>query len=343
LTYSVQTDSVEPRQWSQWARQFADYSIYQTAAYQQNRCRMDAQKLLTVVIPDGESPVLMALVRVKQAGLWKIGYVQWGPLVLPRGIQTPPDPAVLRRFVEALWEMGVSVVVATPNILRDAAGSEVAARFRQAGFTASRAAKEYRTVILDVTGGAEAIRAGLHKGFRRDLRYAEKAGLEICAGTGGESAEVLRRLYAACVARKRFQGLEPDELLAAQNGLADSEKMDILVARLRGEAVGVHLSSSVGQTGIALLAAISDEGLECYTSFLLWFESLVRAGKKGMKLYDLGGIDPVHNPGVAQFKLRMGGTEAWHIGAMECCRCAAVRALWSGAVRVRALLGKRGA
>ena len=84
----------------------------------------------------------------------------------------------------------------------------------------------------------------------------------------------------------------------------------------------------MGDTGIALIAATSEEGRQCFSSFLAWYHVAVSAHEAGLRWLDLGGIDPEDNPTVTQFKSRMGGTEACHIGAFDACRGQASRIGW---------------
>ena len=70
-------------EWERCARQFTDYSIYQTWSYQQVRGESDRQKISRFIIKDENGHVSsMGQIRikyVKMLGL-KIGYIQSGPL-----------------------------------------------------------------------------------------------------------------------------------------------------------------------------------------------------------------------------------------------------------------------
>ena len=108
--------------------------------------------------------------------------------------------------------------------------------------------------------------------------------------------------------------------------LPAAEKMNVIVAYSSGRPIAVHLASNLGQTAVVLLAAGNREALKCGASYLIWYKGAVAAWQAGMKMYDMGGIDPENNPTVYQFKSRMGGDEYTHIGTFESCRNLTVKA-----------------
>jgi len=80
--------------------------------------------------------------------------------------------------------------------------------------------------------------------------------------------------------------------------------------------------------GEGILAASTKEGLQCGASYLVWWKTLLAAKRAGMKIYNLGGIDPKENPSVYQFKMRMGGYEVYHIGTFDAMNSSWKKAIW---------------
>jgi CelD/BcsL family acetyltransferase involved in cellulose biosynthesis len=198
--------------------------------------------------------------------------------------------------------------------------------------------RPYRTLRVDVHDHEEGIRARLRKSFRRDLKKAEEMGLQIEHSRSAEACQILESLYRILLERKRFQGLDPQEFTQVHPLLSEAEKMTFIVARLDGAPVAVLLSSNLGDTAIVLLAASNDQGLECGASYVLWYQALLAACQAGMTWCDLGGIDPVANPSVYQFKSRLGGDDVSHIGAFESCASVGHKVLWSVGEKVHRLL-----
>jgi lipid II:glycine glycyltransferase (peptidoglycan interpeptide bridge formation enzyme) len=331
MAYEVNVDNFDRDDWEHYAEEFADYSIYQTWAYQQVRAEMDGQDISRVVIKDENGKVVtMCQVRIKHVkpiGL-KIGYGQWGPLFRRKDGNVRCTIEALRKLREAYVGTKLSVLRVVPNIYKDETGEKISEMLICSGFQHVRSAAPYQTMMLRVDDSGEGIRKRFGKSFRRDLNHAEKATIEIREGTGGEFCAILEKLYLELLKRKGFKGLEPQVFIKAQSMLSTPEKMNIIVAYLGNEPVAVHLASNLGDTAIALLAASNEQGLSCGSSYIVWYRSAVSALNAGMKLYDVGGIDPDNNPNVYRFKSRMGGEEVFHIGAFDACSRACTKVAW---------------
>jgi lipid II:glycine glycyltransferase (peptidoglycan interpeptide bridge formation enzyme) len=89
----------------------------------------------------------------------------------------------------------------------------------------------------------------------------------------------------------------------------------------------------MGDSGIYLLGATSDDGLNARGAYLLQWTMIQWLKENGFKWYDLGGIDPQGNPGVYSFKKGLSGADMSHISAFALCN-----SVLSSAV-VRASLG----
>jgi len=331
MACDVIIDNFDKTQWEHYAKGFADYSIYQTWAYQQVRAEMDNQKISRIVIKDGDSDVAtMCQVRIKciRPFRFKIGYVQWGPLFRDGDGKITCTRETLEKLRQAYLGGTVHVLRLVPNLLTDEREQTFAEMLQEAGFYRVPILKPYRSFVLPTDDSEEEIRKRLRKSFRRDLKKAEKAGIEIRQGHDREFCKILEDLYLASIKRKGFKGLDPQEFVKTQSMLSSSEKMNIIVAYLDGEPIAAHLASNLGDTGVVLLAASNEKGLTCGASYLIWYKGAVAACCAGMKRYDLGGIDPDSNPNVYQFKSRMGGKECFHIGAFEAYSSSHVKIIW---------------
>jgi lipid II:glycine glycyltransferase (peptidoglycan interpeptide bridge formation enzyme) len=221
---------------------------------------------------------------------------------------------------DALFENGIHVVRLVPNIVDNDAGQKVVGALTSAGFVPIEGKHRYRTFLVNVSDSEDAIRSRLRKSFRRDLRYAEKAGFEVKAGPDDELFNILVELYEGSKRRKGFKGLEMAEFRLPQGQLSREEKMKVFVAFHEGKAASALLSSELGDVSITLLAASNEAGLKGGSSYLLWYQACISSCRKGLKWCDLGGIDRQANPTVYEFKSRLGGQEVSHIGAFECYR-----------------------
>ncbi|MCK5271065.1 MAG: peptidoglycan bridge formation glycyltransferase FemA/FemB family protein [Sedimentisphaerales bacterium] len=331
MTHQVIIDDFDSRQWEKYACEFADYSIYQTWAYQQSRADMTGQKVSKVVVRNEKSQIVtMAQVRIKHFKRFgfKIGYIQWGPLVRGKDGSIRCSLEALKELKQAYLDKEVNVLRVVPNVCNDEKGAQISRMLTSGGFGHVRSFSPYRTFLLKVDDSEEGIRKRLRKSFRRDLKKAEKAGIEIREGHDEGFCEILKGLYLTSLERKGFKGLDMQEFVGPQRLLAPAEKMNIIVACFDGEPVSAFLESHLGDTSVVLLAASNEKGLACGASYLIWYRGVVSAFHAGMKWCDLGGIDPDDNPNVYQFKSRMGPEETFHIGAFDACRNFPARAMW---------------
>jgi len=343
MACEVIVDNISRGDWERYAGNFADYSIYQTWPYQQVRAEMDGQEVNRVVVKDENGYVVtMCQIRIKHIiplGL-RIGYVQWGPLFRGKDGKIICSTEALKNLREAYLTHKVNVFRVVPNARDDEVGRCFAEMLQSAGFTHVKSVEPYCTFVLPVDDSEEEIRRRLRKSFRRDLRYAEKADIEIKEGKNKEFCDMLEKLYHGLLRRKKFKGLNPREFIETQNSLSTAEKMNIILAYKDAEPVAAHLASNLGDTAVVLLAASNEEGLACGSSYLIWYKGAISALHAGMKWYDLGGIDPDNNPTVYQFKSRMGGEEAFHIGTFEACSSGMVKNVWRVAEKVYRLVKK---
>ncbi len=343
MACEVIIDKVNQKDWERYASNFADYNIYQTWAYQQVRAQKDGCDVSRAVIKDeNDKVVTMCQIRIKHIKplSLRIGYAQWGPLLRDKDNKITCSIEALQQLRAAYFGTKVNVFRIVPNAYADEYGQVLAGMLQSAGFDYAPKIKPYRTFILSVDDSEENIRKRLRKSFRRDLKYAEKAGIETKEGTGRKFCSILENLYFELLKRKGFKGLDPQEFIMTQDMLSTPEKMNIIVACLDGEPVAVHLTSNLGNKAIVLLAASNEKGLRCGASYLVWYNSAVSALHAGMKWHDLGGIDPDNNPNVYQFKSRMGGKEVSYIGAFEASTSMTVKKVWQTAEKVYRLVSK---
>lgn len=345
MKYEVKIDSISREQWEQCAKLFADYSIYQTWSYQQVRAEMDRQSISRVIITDEVGNlVTMCQVRIKnvRALRLRIGYVQWGPLFRRKDGQVDCPIEAMNKLREAFVGSRVDILRLVPNINDDQTGKQIAESLIAAGFLHVPDHRNYRTIVLPIDCSCEKIQSRLHGSFRRKLKKAESAGIEVQQGNGPEFMAILERLYLASVKRKNFKGLNPDEFTRPQALLSVDEKMSLLVAYKDAEPISVLLMSNLGDTSIVLLPATTEKGLKCWASYLVAFRGVIAAKNAGMKICDLGGIDPMKNPNLYLFKFGTGGNEVFHIGAFEAYTGPVAMSLWRVVERTYQLISGKG-
>ncbi|MGA2069883.1 MAG: peptidoglycan bridge formation glycyltransferase FemA/FemB family protein [Sedimentisphaerales bacterium] len=344
MPYKVCVDDIERKEWEKQAKGFADYSIYQTWPYQQVRGEMDDQEISRVLIKDDSGQaMLMAHVRIKRIkplGL-RIGYVQWGPLI--RGLDGKLRCSIqaLDAFRRAYVGTRVNVLRIVPNVRNDEISRDFSEMLVKCGFRHVKYALPYRTFALWVGDSEEGIRERLHKSFRRDLRYGQKAGVQIRQGHDESLFETLEKLYDDAKLRKGFTGVDLQQFTKPQHTLSCDEKMKVLAAYHEGEPVAAYLASDLGDTCLVLVVACDEKAFACFASYVLWYQGAVSACKTGMKWCDLGGIDPDENRNVYLFKSRMAPKDICYIGAFEAYSSLCARLMWYVPGKIHSLTRSR--
>ena len=315
-------DDVTKQQWERYASEFSDYSIYQTWAYQQVRAETGRQQLCRVVITDGNSQILtICQIRIKNAKLlgMKIGYVQWGPLLRNKDGQIVCTVEALTELCKAFVGRRLNVLRIVPNVPSDDTGGKAADIIRNAGFKFVKFVRPYHTIVLSLNCSEDVLRSRLHQSWRRKLKKAEQAGIEVRETSDAQSFEILQSQYREMLKRKNFRHLDLEVFAQSQRLLSPSEKMNVIVAYQNGEPVTTHVTSNLGDTGLLLLVASNGKGFECGSSYLAWWRAVTNCESRGMKKYDVGGVDFRHNPTVSEFKAGLGGEDCRYIGAFEAC------------------------
>lgn len=310
-------------EWAGVVREFLDYGHRQGPEY----CRLAAARsgsaAEAVVCESGGRVVGAANVRVRRVPMvgGGIAYVSGGPLVRRRDGDALGAREALRGTLGALVEEYVGrrrlVLRVAPAVGDEGWNRDQAEVFGAAGFVAGRGPL-YRTMIVDLAPDEARLRAGLHQKWRNCLNSAERQGLTIRVGTGTAEMDEFAALYRGFQDRKGFHAEFDAEFYAAvQRGAGDDERLVVQLAEKDGAVVAGHVSVMGGDTCTYLLGATGEAGLKCKAAYLLQWRTVRMARERGLRWYDLGGIDPEGNAGVFHFKEGMGGTDRCGPGPFE--------------------------
>ncbi len=320
--------------WQSIAARFLDYSYQQSWAYGEALARRDGAVCEHVAVTAFGEVIGAACVRIRTIPLVGCGiaYISGGPLV--RRADSNDDIDRLHRSLEALRaeyadRRGLILRILAPIATADW-NDAVSGAYAAAGWAVAEHSRSYRTFLLDIDRPLDDIRAGCSKYWRRNLRRAEKKTFNITTGTTSEYFEPIRKLYQQLLHRKSFLvGLDADFYAELQGSLRSDEH---LVASLVESDDGPHaglIYSMLGDTCVPLVLASDQTGLRDYAVYLLQWSSIEIAQSRGMRQYDLGGIDPEGNPGVYNFKKGLRGVDLRSPGPFEAIpsgvRCAVTR------------------
>ena len=316
-TWQVEVDRATPAEWSEMLDLFDDANIYQTAAY--GSIRWGDKNLSRLVLKRDGEVVGMAQLRIIRPTPFKFGiaYLRWGPLWERSG--QPLDSEIPIRLAIAIEDEYSKARQLFVRILPNAfAGSPRAEVFRFAFSKFTLETNEsrdiYRTFLMDLTPPLEELRSRLDKKWRNQLSRSEKNNLTVISGHGSEEYRIFCEIYSQMRKRKAFETtVDADEFGRIQEALPESQRMHILICQEKGNPVAGLVASAIGDSAIYLLGATSDAGLNAKGAYLLQWDLICWLKKRGIKSYDLGGIDPARNPGVYHFKKGFSGMDICQI------------------------------
>jgi lipid II:glycine glycyltransferase (peptidoglycan interpeptide bridge formation enzyme) len=323
FSWQIEVDRATPAQWSQMLDQFDDANIYQTSAY--GAIRWGEKNLSHLVLKRDGEVLGMAQLRIVRPTPLKFGiaYLRWGPLWERRGQVL--DPEVPARMARALEEEYVDkrrlFLRILPNAFINSARADVIeSAFSRFTHEAPTIHNTYRTFVLDLAPTLEQLRSSLDKKWRNQLSRSEKNNLEIIEGNGCEEYQSFCLIYDQLLKRKSFETtVDAQEFARIQEALGESHRMRVLICKDQGRPVAGLVASAMGDSAVYMLGATSDDGLNSKGAYLLQWTLIKWLKEKGVRWYDLGGIDPEKNPGVYHFKRGFSGTDVCQLNPLTKC------------------------
>jgi len=296
---------------------FDDASIYQTAAY--GEVRWGERNLSRLVLRRDGEVVGIAQLRIIRPTPLKFGmaYLRWGPLWELRGQTFDSEvPARLACAIEDEYVKKRKLFVCIlPNAFAGSPRAEVfQSAFSKFTWEIKEPADAYRTFAVDLTPPLEELRSGLDKKWRNQLSRSERNQLTMVSGHGSEVYRAFCEIYSQMRERKAFQTtVDADEFGRIQEFLTESQRMHVMICQDKGIPVAGLVASAMGNSAIYLLGATTDAGLNAKGAYLLQWTLICWLKERGIKSYDLGGIDPEGNPGVYHFKKGLSGVDLCQI------------------------------
>ena len=195
------------------------------------------------------------------------------------------------------------------------------------------------TIWLDLSCGVDALLKGLDSRMRYGARRALREGVSIHTSAKPTEVSTFFHLCTALSVSKGFSlpGSEALMLELIRSSSPDGEVgMSLYVGEVGGE---IASGAIVAKSGLHLhyFWGASDRRFSQYrVSEAVQWQIIQDGVASNMERYDLEGIDPIGNPGVYQFKQKMGGTEV----ALQGMEVSPLSWIGSVAVSVGRRLGK---
>jgi hypothetical protein len=293
------------------ASRFRDHVYTQEPAYALAMARLRSARCELLAWGEAEEPLGLAAVRVRRSALPGVGLalVSGGPLLVgPAGLDAASAAAGLAALVDRYVVDRRLPLLVQPPVFQALEGLLDAAGYDRAGLAPAPGLRgDYRTLAVRIDRGDEALRASFHPRWRNHLRSAERRGLRVERGGGPALFERFDRLFGEMAERK---GIAPElapAFFAEVSRSAEPGAYEVWLASDAEGDLGGILVALQGGSAVYLLGATGRRGLATKAAYLLQWEAMRACRERGASWYDLGGTDPVGNPGVHHFKSRTNG------------------------------------
>lgn len=201
----------------------------------------------------------------------------------------------------------------------------------KSGFTKiNQESQPSKTLILDITKSESDLLAVMHPKTRYNISLAEKKGveIEIKNSLSQEGFGQVWGLIRKTSARDKFASfpckyykklLEIFKNMEAQDiNVRDySPYIIIFLAKHSGKIIAASLVMFYGETAVYLHGASDYDSRSLMAPFLLQWQAILEAKRRGIRYYDFWGSDEKKWPGVTRFKKGFGGKEIEYIGTWD--------------------------
>jgi hypothetical protein len=249
------------------------------------------------VIFEDDAPIAIVQGFAKRfAGLITLVQILRGPVLIA---PAAPGllPALYRRIGTEMRRGRREVLFWTPEL---AEGAAAVAAMRACGLR--QILTGYASARLDLAPDEGALRAALHGKWRNALSQAERATLRV----GAADLPWLLERYGALRRQRRFGGPGP-AMLSQILSRAPPESVVALCATSGNEPVAGALFLAHGRGASYLVGWADEPGRRLNAGTLLLWRGLLELRRRGIGSLDLGGLDTRRSPGIARFKLGVGG------------------------------------
>lgn len=250
------------------------------------------------------------------------------------GLRIAP-PVTLRRWNSATIRAGLS----DPAIIRfaglspdefDPCGLELVAALRELGWQEVRGDAETEgsqprlNFHLSLRSGSEEdVLAAMTKSWRKNIRKAQRAGVEVRDGTVDDLDEV-HRICRETAERNGFAPQSRDYFATMLKSLGGDfpGSFSFDVVRYEGTLVAAGGTAQVGRRAQGIFAATSAALPQVKPSNALYWAIIRRALGNGAEVFDIGGVDDVLDEaapatGLVRFKADMGADAHEYIGVWD--------------------------
>jgi lipid II:glycine glycyltransferase (peptidoglycan interpeptide bridge formation enzyme) len=183
--------------------------------------------------------------------------------------------------------------------------------------------------VVELSATEEELLRRFHPSTRSNISRGQKRGVtvELLNHTDRGHYENFRRVAQDTIARNNGKDIYPDDnyfqsLLKSISALgAETPREELTLATFggyrAGELAAMHFVLFFGDTATYLYGASSTAHLSSKVTTCLHYAAMQEAKRRGLKYYDLGGVDEKLWPSLTSFKRQFRGHELNYLGNLD--------------------------
>lgn len=237
--------------------------------------------------------------------------IYYGPLIFEKDNYEKTLGGILSFLDKSFKEKGYTLGRILPPLHgRDYGCKEF---FRSNGFSA----KPSGTILIDLKKDIDALWLGVDERTQRYIRKMEKEGMRVFEAKSEKDIKKYHRMRVETAKRNKIRLPLLDNAMVGWRLLDSSDRIKVFLAEHNGKLISGILISAVNGLMFEGGSAVSDYAIDNKirgSHFLKWH--IIKWGhKKGLRMYDLSGINPEpatrtsKEEGIYQFKNKWGGRE----------------------------------
>ena len=241
--------------------------------------------------PDGRPVACLQLAERRVLGRFGLSFLLRGPVWLAPEQRVASERALLFQIMRRLGRR--------PLPGRRGVRSPLAGRPIITG---------YSTSWLDLSPPLARLRRDLATDWRAGLRQAEAGPLGVLEHPGSQALAWLLDRNEAQRRAVGYRGPRREFLERLARVAADAEELVLLIAREASEPVAGVMLLRHGRSATYEVGHVTARGRALRATHLLLWRGIEQLAHAGVRWLDLGGIATNRSPGLAHFKLGLGGT-----------------------------------
>lgn len=304
--YSIQVVENEGK-WNDALLQFSDSTIYQTIQF---ASQFNPFKKFTPYIIYKENDIKgMILTRDYLLPFIKGGICKALNAPIFRKIEEKTKFSDFQEIIELLSQFYSNkkniMVILTPLLFNEEL-CEVDIDYIKNNFRVIPS--KYETFLLNLHNNLEDLRKNFEQKWRNALNKSERSDLKISSGTSIEFQKNFLTLFNQMLKVKNFKlFVNPEKFLRLNDKLPEKFKLKIFLCYKMDEVIAGAVISYITDYATYLFGATNELGRKYNASYFLHFHIIEYLKNNNVKIYDLGGINKIKNPGVYNFKKGFNG------------------------------------